>query len=50
MGVFARMFRDLAKPGTEGDTVMIDTTHLKTHRTAASLRGQKGALERNAAG
>ena len=38
LGVFARMFRDLAHPGTEGDTIMIDSTHLKAHRTAASLK------------
>jgi transposase len=38
LGVFARIFRDLAKPGTDGDTIMIDSTHLKAHRTAASLR------------
>jgi transposase len=26
LGVFARMFRDLAQPGAEGDTLMIDST------------------------
>ena len=38
LGVFARIFRDLARPGSEGDTLMMDSTHLKAHRTAASLR------------
>ena len=38
LGVFARIFRDLAQPGADGDTLMIDSTHLKAHRTAASLR------------
>ena len=37
LGVFARIFRDLAAPGPDGDTLMIDSTHLKAHRTAASL-------------
>jgi transposase len=38
LGVFARIFRALAKPGPDGDTIMMDSTHLKAHRTAASLR------------
>ena len=38
VGVVARIFRDLAQPGADGDTLMIDSTHLKAHRTAASLR------------
>ena len=37
MGVFARIFENLAQPGPEGDTIMIDSTHLKAHRTSASL-------------
>ncbi len=37
LGVFARIFRDLAQPGRDGDTLMMDSTHLKAHRTAASL-------------
>ena len=49
LGVFARIFRTLAQPGPDGDTLMMDSTHLKAHRTAASLRqggsarGQLGA-------
>ena len=38
LGVFARIFQDLAQPGVDGDTLMMDSTHLKAHRTAASLR------------
>ena len=44
LGVFARIFRCLAQPGRDGDTLMIDSTHLKAHRTAASLR--KGGFAR----
>jgi len=35
MGVFNRIFAELAKNGD--GTLMIDATHLKAHRTAASL-------------
>jgi transposase len=49
MGVFARMLIELAKAGQDSDTVMIDATHLKAHRTASSLRGQKGAPVTSAA-
>ncbi|WP_376780423.1 IS5 family transposase [Paracoccus jeotgali] len=44
MGVFARIFMELAQPGADGDVIMIDSTHLKAHRTAASL--SKGGLAR----
>jgi putative transposase len=44
MGVFARILGELAAEGREADTVMIDATHLKAHRTASSLRGKKGGL------
>lgn len=37
MGVFDRIFAGLAAQGGEPDEVMIDATHLKAHRTAASL-------------
>lgn len=43
LGVFARLVRDLACPGAEGDTIMIDSTYLRAHRTAASLRKGGGA-------
>jgi transposase len=48
-GVFAKIFAELAQPGPDGVTIMIDSTHLKAHRTAASLskggrgRGRSGA-------
>lgn len=50
MGVFARILLDLATKGQDTETLMIDATHMKAHRTAASLQGQKGALERGAVG
>jgi putative transposase len=37
MGVFGRIFVDLAKGGGDTEEIMIDATHLKAHRTAASL-------------
>jgi putative transposase len=46
LSVFARIFRDLAQPGRDGDTIMMDSTHLKAHRTAASLRKGGPALAR----
>ena len=49
LGVLAWMFRDLARPGAEGDTLMIDGTHLKAHRTAASLSKGGRARVRSAA-
>jgi transposase len=42
LGVFARMLTELAAEGRDTETVMIDATHLKAHRTASSLRGKKG--------
>jgi transposase len=37
MGVFNRIFAELAGRKGQPDRLMIDTTHLKAHRTAASL-------------
>ncbi|TXG82636.1 MAG: IS5 family transposase [Sphingomonadales bacterium] len=37
LGVFNRIFAELAAKAGEPDTIMIDATHLKAHRTAASL-------------
>ncbi len=37
LGVFNRMFKALAGKGGQPDRLMIDATHLKPHRTAASL-------------
>lgn len=36
-GVFDRIFAALASESASTDTTMIDATHLKAHRTAASL-------------
>jgi putative transposase len=36
-GVFERIFAAVAGEAGEPDRLMIDTTHLKAHRTAASL-------------
>ncbi len=37
LGVFNRIFEALAAKGGRPDRLMIDATHLKAHRTAASL-------------
>ena len=37
LGVFNRIFAGLAGQADEPDQLMIDATHLKAHRTAASL-------------
>lgn len=37
MGVFSRIFAALAGEDGEPDRLIIDSTHLKAHRTAASL-------------
>jgi putative transposase len=37
MGVFDRIFAALAGKGKKPDRLIIDSTHLKAHRTAASL-------------
>jgi len=44
MGAFARIFVELAQPGSDGEIIVIDSTHLKVHRTAASL--SKGGFGR----
>jgi hypothetical protein len=38
MGVFDRIFAALAGEADPPSRLMIDATHLKAHRTAASLR------------
>jgi len=43
MGVFNRIFVELAKRPDGTEQLMIDATHLKAHRTAASLL-KKGAF------
>lgn len=37
LGVFNRIFAELAAKGPKPERLMIDATHLKAHRTAASL-------------
>ena len=37
MGVFDRIFSNLAGKERDPDTIQIDSTHLKAHRTACSL-------------
>ncbi len=37
LGVFNRIFAELASKGRKPERLMIDATHLKAHRTAASL-------------
>ena len=41
-GVFARILTELAREGDKTETLMIDATHLKAHRTASSLGQKKG--------
>lgn len=43
LGVFNRIFAELAGEAGEPDRIMINATHLKAHRTAASLL-KKGAF------
>ena len=43
LGVFERIFAGLAAEGGTPERLMIDATHLKAHRTAASL-AKKGHL------
>jgi transposase len=44
-GIFARMLLELSDQGRETDTLMIDATHLKAHRTASSLGLKKGGAD-----
>ena len=41
-GVFARIFAALAEDAGPPERIIIDSTHLKAHRTAASLGQKKG--------
>ncbi len=51
LGVFSKIFAELAGKGPKRQRLMIDATHLKAHRTAASLlkkglfRDVSGALK-----
>jgi len=44
-GVFARILLELARESGASDTLMIDATHLKAHRTASSLGLKKGGVD-----
>ena len=43
-GVFSAIFETLAAEAGAPDRIMIDATHLKAHRTSASLLQKKGGL------
>jgi transposase len=43
-GVWERLFRELAARGRSGDTQMIDSTHVKAHRSASGAK--RGSLSR----
>jgi transposase len=44
-GIFAQMLLELSGQEAKTDTLMIDATHLKTHRTASSLGLKKGGAD-----
>jgi transposase len=44
MGVFSHIFEELVASAGAPDLVMIDSTHLKAHRTASSLHKKGGLL------
>jgi len=44
-GVFASILLELARESDASDTLMIDATHLKAHRTASSLGLKKGGVD-----
>jgi len=41
-GIFERILLELATESRATDTLMIDATHLKAHRTASSMAAKKG--------
>ena len=45
LGGFKRIFAGLAAEGCKPDQLMIDATHLKAHRTAASLLKEVAAMQ-----
>ena len=45
MGVFTTIMTELAAQAQDTEMVMIDATHLKTHRTVSSLALQKGGAD-----
>ena len=50
-GVWERLFRELAQRGRSAETQMIDSTHIKAHRSASGGKGeQKQAIGRSRGG
>ena len=45
MGVFARIMMGLAAEASDNNTISIDATYLKAHRTASSLRVKMGGVD-----
>ncbi len=43
LGIFDKIFEELAAKAEEPEQIMVDATHLKAHRTAASL-AKKGVF------
>ncbi|AHD07960.1 Transposase [Phaeobacter gallaeciensis] len=43
--MFARIMTGLAAEGTDHNTLMVDATYLKAHRTASSLQLKKRAWQ-----
>jgi transposase len=50
MGVFATIMTEMAVQGQDTEMVMIDATHLKSHRTASSMAVQKGGPSQTGGG
>src|SRR5436190_17767735 len=42
-GIWENLFRELARNGRSTDTQMIDSTHVKAHRSAAGGKGGRGS-------
>ena len=49
MGIFSRIFAGLAGESGVPERIMIDSSHLKAHRTVASLLQKKGVRAASAA-
>lgn len=45
MGVFARIMEGPAAEAPDNETISIDATYLKAHRTASSLSVEKGGVD-----
>src|SRR5262249_4949956 len=49
-GIWESLFRELARNGRSTDTQMIDSTHVKAHRSAAGGKGGRRSLAARAEG